>query len=96
MPHLPQLRADVRVAPDTLAQTIRDGDHPFDWSPIDSTLIRGPHSAVLVDAAIPVKQDPDLADWMDSLLKPQTITLESIFISPHHPPRRDLARKPHH
>lgn len=35
------LQADVHVAPETLAQPIRAGDHPFNWSPIASTLIRG-------------------------------------------------------
>jgi len=78
------LRADVYVSPETLAQPIRAGDHPFDWSPIASTLIRGQSGAVLVDTAITISQNTKLADWVDSLLKPQKIKLESIYITHGH------------
>jgi glyoxylase-like metal-dependent hydrolase (beta-lactamase superfamily II) len=84
MAPLHPLQADVHVAPETLAQPIREGDHPFNWSPIASTLIRGKHSAVLVDTAITIEQNTQLADWVDSLLKPQNIKLESIYITHGH------------
>ena len=83
-PNLQPLRADIHVAPETLAQPIRPGDHPFNWSPIASTLIRGQHSAVLVDTAITIEQNTALADWVDSLLQPQNIRLESIYITHGH------------
>jgi glyoxylase-like metal-dependent hydrolase (beta-lactamase superfamily II) len=78
------LKADVHVSPGTQAQPIRGEGHPFDWSPIASTLIRGENSAVLVDTAITVKQNNDLADWVDSLLSPQKLELATIYITHGH------------
>jgi glyoxylase-like metal-dependent hydrolase (beta-lactamase superfamily II) len=78
------LKADVYVSPGTQAQPIRGEGHPFDWSPIASTLIRGENSAVLVDTAITVKQNNDLADWVDSLLQPRKLELATIYITHGH------------
>lgn len=75
MPRLPPLTADAPVAPNTLTQTIRDGDHPFDWSPI--------------------KQDPDRADWVDSPLKLQRITLDSVYVRRHQPPLAEILPESH-
>jgi glyoxylase-like metal-dependent hydrolase (beta-lactamase superfamily II) len=80
MPVFP-LKADVYVSPGTQAQPIR---HPFDWSPIASTLIRGQNSALLVDTAITVKQNNDLADRIESLLKPRKLELAIIYITHGH------------
>lgn len=78
------LKADVYVSPGTQAQPIRGEGHPFDWSPIASTLIRGENSAVLVDTAITVNQNNDLADWVDSLLSPRKLKLTTIYITHGH------------
>ena len=83
MPVFP-LKADVYVSPGTQAQPIRGEGHPFDWSPIASTLIRGQNSALLVDTAITVKQNNDLADWIESLLKPRKLELAIIYITHGH------------
>lgn len=74
------LRFDVFVSPGVPAQPIRNDDHPFDWSPIASTLIRGKESAVLVDTAITIKQNTNLADWVESLLAPDQLTLTNIYV----------------
>jgi glyoxylase-like metal-dependent hydrolase (beta-lactamase superfamily II) len=47
-------------------------------------LIRGENSAVLVDTAITVKQNNDLADWVDSLLRPRKVELTIIYITHGH------------
>ena len=83
MPLLP-LKADIYVSPATKAQPIRGEGHPFDWSPIASTLIRGEKTAVLVDTAITIKQNRDLADWVDSLLRPRKLQLATIYITHGH------------
>ena len=78
------LKADVYVSPSTQAQPIRGEGHPFDWSPIASTLICAGNSAVLVDTAITVKQNNDLADWVDSLLQARKLRLATIYITHGH------------
>ena len=83
MPSFP-LKADVYVSPGTQAQPIRGEGPPFDWSPIASTLIRGQNSALLVDTAITVRQNNDLADWIESLLKPWKLKLAIIYITHGH------------
>jgi glyoxylase-like metal-dependent hydrolase (beta-lactamase superfamily II) len=83
MPLLP-LKADVYVSPGIQAKPIRGEGRPFDWSPIASTLIRGEYSAVLVDTAITIKQNKDLADWVESLLEPRNISLATIYITHGH------------
>lgn len=39
---------------------------------------------MLVDTAITIQQNTKLADWVDGLLKPQNLTLESIYITHGH------------
>jgi glyoxylase-like metal-dependent hydrolase (beta-lactamase superfamily II) len=78
------LKADVYVSPGTQAQPVRGECHSFDWSPIASTLIRGKNSALLVDTAITVKQNDALANWIESLLKPQKLKLAIIYITHGH------------
>jgi glyoxylase-like metal-dependent hydrolase (beta-lactamase superfamily II) len=78
------LKYDIFVSPSILAQPIRAGDHPFHWSPISSTLIRGSKSAVLVDTAITIEQNNALADWVESQLAPDNIELKAIYITHGH------------
>ena len=78
------LKYDIFVSPSIIAQPIRQGDKPFYWSPIASTLIQGSKYAVLVDTAITVQQNNDLADWVESKLRPQNIELKAIYITHGH------------
>src|SRR6187200_314244 len=59
------LRFDVFVAPEKpfSAPPPRIGD-PRAWDPVTSTLVFGPHDAVLVDALMTVREATVLADWV--------------------------------
>jgi glyoxylase-like metal-dependent hydrolase (beta-lactamase superfamily II) len=78
------LRYETFVSPSILAQPIRAGDHPFHWSPITSTLIYGSNDAVLVDTAITVQQNTNLADWVEAQLRSKGVQLKAIYITHGH------------
>jgi glyoxylase-like metal-dependent hydrolase (beta-lactamase superfamily II) len=52
------------------------------WSPISSTLIQGPTTAVLADTPITVEQTNTLADWMEQTAPGKT--LKYIFVTHAH------------
>lgn len=72
------------VSPSILAQPIRAGDKPFYWSPITSTLLYGNKYAILVDTAITVQQNTNLADWAEARLCSKGIKLTAIYITHGH------------
>ncbi|EAW15307.1 MBL fold metallo-hydrolase [Aspergillus clavatus NRRL 1] len=58
------LQVDVYVSPAIPAVTGSPDPAKQWWSPISSTLIQGPTSAVLVDTPISIAQTEDLAAWI--------------------------------
>lgn len=78
------LKYDVYVSPSTRAEPVLEGDSPFNWSPVSSTLIYGKRSAILVDTAITIQQNTKLAAWVESKLQHDQIELSAIYITHGH------------
>jgi glyoxylase-like metal-dependent hydrolase (beta-lactamase superfamily II) len=76
------LQVDMFTLPPIYTATGSSDPAKTAWSPISSTIIHGPKSAVLVDAPINIKQATAVADWIEQTAPGKTLTY--IFVTHAH------------